>query len=97
MKLDDEIVDLAEWHVIRVSPAVMRPSRRGQTDSTYCVSAGDGQKAGTRNETRLFGFEVPSAAQPPPSALPAHPLGSASGHVTTARRSIRSCASTTRS
>jgi hypothetical protein len=27
----------------------------------------------------------------------AHPLGSASGHVTTARRSIRSCASTTRS
>jgi hypothetical protein len=59
LKLDDELVDVAPWDVVRVAPVVMRALEAGRTDWSCCVSAGDDRPAETPNATRLSGVRAP--------------------------------------
>lgn len=55
MKAGDELVEIAEWDVIRVAPSVMRAFEAGRTDSTCCAPEGRGRRAETPNATSASG------------------------------------------
>jgi len=46
-KLDDEIIELAAWDVLRVAPAVIRSFEAGRTGSTSSALAAAGPRAAT--------------------------------------------------
>lgn len=54
MKLDDEIVDLAEWDVIRVSPAVMRAFEAGPDGLDVLCVGGRRPKGGDTERDEAF-------------------------------------------
>lgn len=54
MKLDDEIVDLAEWDVVRVSPAVMRAFEAGPDGVDVLCVGGRRPKGGDTERDEAF-------------------------------------------
>ena len=54
MKLDDEIVDLAEWDVIRVSPAVLRAFEAGPDGLDVLCVGGRRPKGGDTERDEAF-------------------------------------------
>jgi quercetin dioxygenase-like cupin family protein len=56
-KLDDEIIELRAWDVLRVAPAVMRSFEGGRTAWTSSASAAAGLLAATPRRTRPSGPE----------------------------------------
>jgi mannose-6-phosphate isomerase-like protein (cupin superfamily) len=64
-KLDDEIVELEAWDVLRVAPAVMRSFEAGPEGLDLICIGGRKPRGGTPSESRNSGTEVPVAASRP--------------------------------
>lgn len=97
MKLDDEIVVVQEWDIIRVPPEVMRAFEAGPDGLDVLCVAGVGRRAGTPNATKRSGPERDrrhrheSASEQRIVAPPEHdePQGPPAGALSRKRRLTR--------